>query len=225
MGEIRHFTEEHVSAVADLTLKAIRGRRVPAGAGLQNCFRDILLQNPWLSPDIQSLVYLDQGKVIGFLGIVPRTMDFRGKLVRVAVTTQFMIDREQHRGSAALELMKHFFRGPQDVSFTDGAGEGAALVWTAAGGRTARLYSLNWTRVLRPLGTALSVLNLGRAARIISSPGDFIPLLCNNARGRVFQRFEMQSDACSRLRSRYTQKIAAGLRGSPDARRTTGKSE
>jgi hypothetical protein len=182
MGEIRHFSEEHVAAVADLALRTIRGRNEPAGSGLQNCFRDILLQNPWASPDIHSLVYLEQCKVVGFIGIVPRTMEFRGRPIRVAVTTQFMIDRERHRGNAAIELMRQLFRGPQDLSFTDGAGEGAALVWTAAGGRTARLYSLNWTRILRPLGTARSVLDrpggalplLKGVARLVTTPVDFL---------------------------------------------------
>lgn len=180
MGEIRVFAEEHVRAAADLNLKIIRGSKNSSGPGLQNCFRDIFLKNPWASPEISSLVYLDHGELVGFLGVVPRIMEFRGHPVRVAVTSQFMFDREKHRGVGALELMRHFFRGPQDMSFTDGAGEAAMIVWTAAGGRAARLYSLNWTRLLRPLSTARSVLDraglgaLKGVAGLVTSPGDFL---------------------------------------------------
>jgi hypothetical protein len=180
MGEIRPFAEEHVRAAADLNLRAVRGLKQPSGAGLQNCFREIFLHNPWLDPDISALVYLDQGEVAGFLGVVPRIMEFRGRPIRVAVTSQFMIDREKPRGNAALELMRRFFRGPQDMSFTDGAGEAAMMVWNAAGGRAARLYSLNWTRVFRPLGTARSVLDRGGlawmkgVAGVVTSPADFL---------------------------------------------------
>jgi hypothetical protein len=182
MGEIQAFTEEHVRAAADLNMRAIRGRREPAGAGLQESFREIFLGNPWATPDIPSLVYLDKGKLLGFLGVVPRPMEFQGKPIRVAVTSQFMFDREEHRGLGAIEMLRCFFRGPQDMSFTDGAGEGASVVWTAAGGRVARLYSFNWTRVLRPLETARSVLNRGGGpwnllkgvSGVATNPGDFV---------------------------------------------------
>jgi hypothetical protein len=183
MGEIRVFTEEHVRDVADLNLKAIRGRKEPSGPGLQNGFRDIFLNNPWVTPDIPSLVYLEQGKLVGFLGVIPRTMEFRGKPIRVAVTSQFMIDREMHKGSGAIELMRRCFRGGQDLSFSDGAGEGSYIVWKSLGGRTALLYSLNWSRLLRPLGTAVSLLDRTNsrplqyskgAARLVGSAGDFL---------------------------------------------------
>ena len=82
----------------------------------------------------------------------------------------------------AVEMLRQFFRGPQDLSFTDGAGEGAGMAWIGAGAHPARLYSLNWTRVLRPLGTVRSVLDRGGAlwptlkgvAGLVSVPGDFL---------------------------------------------------
>jgi hypothetical protein len=182
MGEIRVFTEEHVRDVADLNMRAMRGRKESASIGLQNCFRDIFLQNPWASADIPSLVYLDGGKLVGFLGVVPRTMEFRGRPIRAAITSQFMIDRDQHRGGAAMSMLRQLFRGPQELSFSDGAAEGAGTVWTAAGGRAASLYSLNWTRVLRPLETARGVMDRGggawpalkAATGAFTAPGDFL---------------------------------------------------
>jgi hypothetical protein len=151
MGEIQAFSEEHVPDVAGLYLRALAGRPGPAGEALQEYFREIFLANPWTSPDIPPLVYLDGGKAVGFLGVIPRLMDFRGRVIRVATVSQFMVDRKQHRGPAAIALLRRFFQGPQDLSYTDGAGEESHTVWIAAGGYGAHLYSFTWLRALRPV--------------------------------------------------------------------------
>jgi len=154
VSEIRAFAEEHVGEVAALFLRVMRGRREAPGAALQDYFREIFFSNPWASADLPSLVYLSEGAVAGFLGVVPRPMEFREKPIRAAVATQFMVDRERYRGPAAFELLNRFFAGPQELSFTDGAAEATHPLWSAAGGWGAPLYSFNWLRVLRPLGTA-----------------------------------------------------------------------
>jgi hypothetical protein len=85
------------------------------------------------------MVYMDKGELVGFLGVLPRTMDFNGRPIRVAVGAQYRVDRERHRGLAGLELRRRFFLGPQDLSFEDDAGEANHIVWTAAGGLPAQL--------------------------------------------------------------------------------------
>jgi len=154
MVEIRAFTEEHVRAAADLYLRSMRGQNRPAPVSLQDYFREIFFGNPWVTAEIPSLVCLEKGKLVGFLGIIPRSMQFRGRPIRVAVGSQFFVERESYRGPAAFELARHLFRGPQDLTFTDGAGEATATVWTAAGAQPCRLYSFNWIRLLRPCQAA-----------------------------------------------------------------------
>jgi hypothetical protein len=151
MGEILPFQASHVPEVAALHLKVIRKRLQPAGADLQRYFEEIFLGNPWRADDLPSLVYVHDGRVAGFLGVVPRRMLFLKRPVRVAVASQFMVDRDLYRGYAGLELLKRFFSGPQDLSLTDGATEPAYATWTASGARAAWLYSLEWTRIFRPV--------------------------------------------------------------------------
>lgn len=149
MGEIRRFEQSYVPEVAALWLKVFHRRRGPAGPSLQDYFREILLGNPWQDDELPSLVYLHHGKAVAFLGVVPRPMLFEGQPVRAAIVTQLMADREEYRGIAGVELLRHLFRGPQDLTYTDGATEAAYLAWTASGARAAQLYALDWTRVLR----------------------------------------------------------------------------
>jgi hypothetical protein len=154
MGEIRAFTEEHVRDAAGLYLRSMRRQSRPAPESLLDYFREIFFGNPWATPEIPSLVYLENGRLVGFLGVIPRPMQFRGRPIRAAVVSQLMVERETYRGNAAFELLRHLYRGPQELTFTDGAGEGAAQVWVAAGARVARLYSFNWIRFLRPCESA-----------------------------------------------------------------------
>jgi hypothetical protein len=66
-----------------------------------------------------------------------------------------MVDTARHRGNAAIELMRKFLEGPQELSMTDGATEGARRIWGAVRGELVILYSCTWDRVLRPAGHVL----------------------------------------------------------------------
>src|SRR5664279_2036080 len=121
MREILNLREEHLPDIAALHLRAMQGRSGVVSRALEDYLREIFLANPWIAPDISSLVCFENGEVIGFLGVVPRSMEFRGRPVRVAVSSQFVVDRQRHRGPAAMELLSRFFGGPQDLSYTDGA--------------------------------------------------------------------------------------------------------
>ncbi len=182
MGEIRPFTEEFAEDAAALYFRVMRGQTRPPGETLPKYFCQMLIDNPWASSETPSLVYLENGKLVGTLGVIPRTMEFRGRRILVVTTTQFMVDPEYRRSFAALELLRRCFQGPQDMSWTDGAGEAVGGVWTAAGGRTAPLYSFHWARVLHPLGSARSLLDraggswrlLKGASAVVTVPGDYL---------------------------------------------------
>jgi hypothetical protein len=77
-------------------------------------------------------------------------MRFAGRPIFAAVSSQFMVDAKRHRGMAGIELMKQFLAGPQELSFTDGASDGARRIWEALRGEAMVIYGAIWTRVLRP---------------------------------------------------------------------------
>jgi hypothetical protein len=70
MEEIRAFSEEHVRDVANLYLSAARGEFRPAPPALEDAFRECFLGNPWVSPEISPLVYMEKGRLVGFLGVM-----------------------------------------------------------------------------------------------------------------------------------------------------------
>jgi hypothetical protein len=180
--EIRAFSQEHVRDAANLYLSAGRGEFRPAPPALEDAFREIFLGNPWVSPEISSLVYMEKGKLVGFLGVIPRPMELRGRPIRAATITTWLVDHQLHRGLAGMKLLRHLLNGPQDFSYVDGSSNEASSVYTALGARVSPVYSFNWVRVLRPFQTARGVFDRmgGVLARlkgpsgVVTTPLDFL---------------------------------------------------
>jgi len=118
----------------------------------------MFFDNPWRDPELPSWVAEEDGRISGFCGVIPRPMVLRGRAIRVAVTCQFMVEPGQRRGFTALQLAKACVSGPQDLTLADGANDLSRRMWTAIGGTAPLLYSLHWTRLLRPARYALSLL-------------------------------------------------------------------
>jgi hypothetical protein len=157
MGEVRAFRSDDIPRVAALWLDAFHRSTAPAAVALHEYFRDIFF-GPCYDPELPSLVYEQPGGAIqGFLGVIPRRMAFRGETIRVAVATQIMV-ASGARGYAAGALLRRYFAGAQDLSYSDGANEDSERLWRAGGGDIATLYNLAWTRVLRPAGHITALL-------------------------------------------------------------------
>jgi hypothetical protein len=146
---------EDIPEVAALWLKVFRRKRVSAPEALCAYFHEMFFETPWRNLLLPSLVCTAGARIVGFLGVLPRAMTFRGAPIRVAVATQLMIDEEARGLYPGVRLMKHFFSGPQDLSFSDGANDASERLWKAAGGHISLLQSLEWTRVLRPVQHAM----------------------------------------------------------------------
>jgi hypothetical protein len=161
MGGIRPFDDSDLPAVVELYTKVFPQGRQYSQQRLQARFNTVLLQNPWYDPSIPSLVYEQDGRIVGFLGIVVRPMMMGKTPIRVAVSNHFMVDPDSRSSKAGFSLLSKLFAGPQDLAIAE-AGEASRKIWEALGGRTSLSYSLYWTRLLRPARYALY--QLGRKA-------------------------------------------------------------
>ncbi|MGH9426846.1 MAG: GNAT family N-acetyltransferase [Terriglobia bacterium] len=160
MGRIRPLTLE------DVTQVAVLHRRV-FGDGETDCedigeresyLRRVFLDGAESDPAIASRVFEEEGRIVGFMGVVPREMSFSGNSVLAAVSSQFIVDPESRSRMVGVQLLKDFFEGPQDLSIADEANDAGRKLWEGLGGATARLYSFYWTRPLRPSQYAVSLL-------------------------------------------------------------------
>src|SRR5438067_11289181 len=162
MGRAREFERHDIPEVAALWQKIFRHTDRPAPEALLQYFQTVFFGGPWQSDGLPSWVYENQGRIVGFLGVLARRMRHQGDSIRAGVITQLMADTNAG-GIAALDMMKRYFNGPQELCWTDGANDSAAALWMRLGGEVAYGYSLEWRRVLRPT-RYLSVLLDGRRA-------------------------------------------------------------
>jgi hypothetical protein len=157
LDAVREFRKDDIQQVTRLWLRVFHQRDAHPAVALQDYFRELFFESPWADPGLPSLVCEEGARIVGFLGVLPRRMMFRGRPIQAAVATQIMVDG-QARGYPAAKLIRRYFAGRQDLSYSDGANGYSERLWSACGGDVARLYSLTWTRLLRPLGYAASIL-------------------------------------------------------------------
>ena len=157
MATLRILAESDIPAVVALFARVHPEHRWSSTAEGEAYFRATLFDNPWCDPEVPSWVAEEGDCIAGFYAVLPRRMLWRGRPIRVAVGCQFMVDPDKRHSLTALQMAQACIAGAQDLTLADGASDQARRMWTAVGGTTALLYSLQWTRPLRPAGYALAL--------------------------------------------------------------------
>ncbi|MBT8084799.1 MAG: hypothetical protein KJN72_06215 [Woeseia sp.] len=159
-GGIRACRPADLEFVAALFAETFGSYDAESKDDLLRYLRQAYFENPWMDDAMPSLVYEQDGAVVGFLGVVPRQMRYRGKSIQAAVSSALMVRRSssgQRNPLQGVALMQRFLRGPQDLSLTDTANESTRRLWTGCGGNVAHAYSYSWTRPLQPLATMMEL--------------------------------------------------------------------
>lgn len=150
MSLVRRFVPDDIPRVAELHGRVFSGISHLRIEERQRYLRQVFFESPWYDDSLPSLVSEDgHDGIVGFLGVLPSRMSFDGRPIRVAISTQFMVEPGR-RGLRGLQLLSAFLSGPQDLSMTDGATNAVLNVWKTLGGTVSLLYNIHWTRVLRP---------------------------------------------------------------------------
>ena len=107
--------------------------------------RDVYVDHPFkATDDLQSIVFEQDGKVVGFIGVTPHSWKWQGQEVTGITSSQYMVDPEFRSPVPAIELLRALFAGPQALTIADGANEVSMRLWTRLGGRVSHLYNLFW---------------------------------------------------------------------------------
>lgn len=158
MGQARPLEKEDIPRVAELYTRVYGDKYATRQEQLRRDLAALFLEHPWYDERYPSLVYQDnKGDIVGCIGVLPRPMSFKGRAMIAAVTHSFMVEPGSRASMAALHLARRFFTGRQDVSMADG-NNSSRVIWEVCGGSASLLYSLCWTRPLRPCRYLLSFL-------------------------------------------------------------------
>lgn len=166
-GAIRPLRQDDVESIAQLYERIMPKSQHLTRESLRTHLSRILLQHPWRNDSLPSLVYEERdGRVAGCLGIVPRPMLFQNQPFTAAVGHSYIVDPGSRSAMAALKLAKTFLAGPQDLSMAEG-NDMSRRVWEMAGGSVTLLYSLCWTKPLKPGRYVMSYLRRRELPRAV----------------------------------------------------------
>lgn len=127
-------------------------------------FRHVYFENPWYDEACGPLVHEDRdGRITGVLGIVRRPLKLGDRRLWMAISSELAFDPESRSQLAAVQMVKRFLNGPQEVSLADSANRKAQKLWQGLGGTTSQVHSYYWWRPLRPLGFLCSLLKRRRS--------------------------------------------------------------
>jgi hypothetical protein len=185
MDQIRAFAAEDVASVARLFQTTFVDHRRNPPASLQVRLADVFLRHPWYDSELASRVYVSPaGAVRGFIGVLPLCVAFRGKTLRAGVAGALMVERPDENPLAGARLLRSFANGPQELSISESANRRSETMWQRLGGRVLPFESMDWLRVLHPVGLALAFAAERFApARLLRPLGSLIDRAAQRTRG------------------------------------------
>jgi hypothetical protein len=158
-----------IAAVATLFQKSFRAAGASPPESLRRYFEGVFLQHPWADPELPSRVHVNaEGAVNGFIGVLPARMRFRDRPLRAAMACSLMVDDPHRDPLAGARLLRAFFKGPQELSFSETANPVSQGMWERLGGVSAPAYSMEWVKVFRPFQAAVAAVPGTRFAQPVA---------------------------------------------------------
>lgn len=169
MAAIRPLSPEDLPAVSRLLQD-----QMPLWEASPEFLLRSLIEDPWHEPEMGSLVAVDEGDVVGFIGGQVRRMRFGDRSLRGVCASHLVVSGDGRAGAAGALLLGRLIKGPQDLTWSDTATEVVARVWHAYGGHDDHARAADWRLVLRParwLGERVTATIRGRLGREADSAG------------------------------------------------------
>jgi hypothetical protein len=171
LGEIRNCTREDVPAVAALFQKTFRQSADAPPRSLEDHIAEVYLDHPWYDPDVAARVHVDEdGRVTGFIGVFPGRFELHDRPYRAAIAGTLMAENRERDPLAGAKLLRSVIKGPQDISISETTNLLSQGLWEKLGGTVLPLLSMDWLRIIRPAGAALSMLGERFPAAAVLTP-------------------------------------------------------
>jgi hypothetical protein len=153
-GGVRPAEPADLGALVDLHRRAFAA---PAPRDdLEALLGALFFGHPWRETAIPSLVCEREGAIAGALGVLPRPMELEGAALTAALGHNLMVEPARRGSTVALELMRAFLCGAQQLSLAWG-NDAARRIWRGLGIEPLHAWSLRFTLLLKPASHLLEV--------------------------------------------------------------------
>lgn len=171
MSGIRPAVDADIPAVADMFQRILRKVERPVPPALETYLGDLFGDAARTDPELVSKVHVrGDGRVSGFLGVLPLPMEIGGRQIRAAVCGTFMVDAHEDDPFAGARLLRDVLSGPQDLSFSETSNDVSTAMWRKMRASVMPDYSLEWLRIMRPASFMLEMASSRAAALRLLKP-------------------------------------------------------
>jgi hypothetical protein len=158
MTRIRALSHDDIAQVADLHRDVMEtGPRMtaPLLERYRAWLTTVFLENPMRTVGIESLVYEDDGDIVGFIGVVARQVSIRKRVFRGSAASNFCV-RRSHRGRVGMQMAREYLARSSEFALIDELTDRTRSLWDRLG-MVAMPQSVRWTLPLRPVRHVLSL--------------------------------------------------------------------
>jgi hypothetical protein len=148
MAEIRPLQRDDLPAVATLIDKFLW---LPE-ENTTDFLAAALLDHPWADDAHPSLVALDGGEVIGFIGSQVRRIRLDERELKAVVSSWLVVPEDRRAGAVGARLLRQSISGGQDLTFSDEATPLVMRMWETFGGNLDGARICDWVLVFKPGG-------------------------------------------------------------------------
>ena len=144
MASIRPLEREDLPAVASL-LRA----QLPGWSRSEEFLAASLLDHPLVGEEPDSLVAVDGGDIVGFIGAQERRLRFDDRELRGVCVSQLAALPDRGPATGGL-LLSRILSGSQDMTWADSVTDLVTRMWHRFGGGIDQTRAADWMLVLRP---------------------------------------------------------------------------
>ena len=110
-----------------------------------------LLDVTWSDPDLPSLVAVEGGQVIGFIGSQVRRYRLDDRELRAVCSSHLTVASGHRGGAAGALLLRRLMTAGQDFTYSETVNDIVARMWQTFGGHLDAARACDWMIVLRPV--------------------------------------------------------------------------
>lgn len=152
MGGVRPLESKDLEQLTDIhfaTFGDYGPTREQVDRGYQVKLPELILEHPDAEHAAPSLVFEQDGKVVGFVLVAVRAVQFRGERLWSATTSHLGVLPDARASLAGIHLLRAASDGPQDLTYVDRSNAAGRQALKAAGFEQIPSYSLRWEKMLR----------------------------------------------------------------------------
>jgi hypothetical protein len=146
---------DDIERVGEIFMKVFRGPAARPPLALLEYLQRVYLECPWGSTPVESLVNVrTDGRVDGFVGVIPLNMRVGERRLRASVMGAIMVEDADISPMACVRMELQVFAKSRELTFTDTANRTSLLIGKSLKMDLQPLHSLEWIKVFRPASLA-----------------------------------------------------------------------